>query len=72
MTPIPSFPYLTSSLRIAPSEEVGFARGLAIESLNRKPGNSHQPNGLHERPLPPTGRENGLARILKTVLRWRR
>ena len=48
MPPNPSFPYLTSSLRIAPSAEVAIAWDLAFESVNHKPGKRPLEKGLHE------------------------
>ena len=51
MPPNPSFPYLTSSLRIAPSAEFGIAWGLASEFVNHKPGKSPLEAGLREWPV---------------------
>ena len=47
---------MTNSLRIAPPAEVGIAWNLAFESVNHKPGNSRQTQGLHERHFDPSMR----------------
>jgi hypothetical protein len=56
MPPNPSIRYMTNSLRIAPPAEVGIAWNLAFESVNHKPGNSRQTQGLHERHFDPSMR----------------